>query len=51
VVGLVAFQQRHFTEWGPLMAGYTLATLPLVILFFFAVRYFVEGLTAGALKF
>lgn len=51
VVGLVAFQQRHFTEWGPLMAGYTLATLPLVILFFFTVRYFVEGLTSGALKF
>lgn len=50
VVGLVAFQQRHYTDWGPLMAGYTLAALPLVILFFFTVRYFVEGLTAGALK-
>src|SRR5437763_9432224 len=51
VVGLVAFQQRHYTDWGPLMAGYTLAALPLVILFFFTVRYFVQGLTAGALKF
>jgi ABC-type glycerol-3-phosphate transport system permease component len=50
VVGLVAFQQRHYTDWGPLMAGYTIGALPLVIVFFFAVRYFVEGLTAGALK-
>jgi ABC-type glycerol-3-phosphate transport system permease component len=50
VVGMVAFQQRHYTDWGPLMAGYTLGALPLVVLFFFSVRYFVQGLTAGALK-
>jgi len=50
VTGIVEFQARHFINWGPLMAGYTLAALPLVILFLFTVRYFMEGLMAGALK-
>ncbi len=36
---------------GRQMAGYTLATIPLLILFAFASRQFVEGLTSGALKF
>jgi ABC-type glycerol-3-phosphate transport system permease component len=50
VTGIVEFQARHFINWGPLMAGYTLAALPLVILFLFTVRYFMDGLMAGALK-
>jgi ABC-type glycerol-3-phosphate transport system permease component len=50
VVGLVVFQSRYYTNWGPLMAGYVVASVPLLILFFFTMRYFVEGLTAGALK-
>jgi ABC-type glycerol-3-phosphate transport system permease component len=50
VVGLVIFQGRFYTNWGPLMAGYTLASLPLLLLFFVGMRYFIEGLTAGALK-
>ncbi|HZS89960.1 MAG TPA: carbohydrate ABC transporter permease [Chloroflexota bacterium] len=50
VVGLVSFTGRHSTDWGLLMAGNILAALPLVVVFLFAVRYFVQGLTAGALK-
>ncbi len=50
VVGLVTFQGRFFTDWGPLMAGYTLASLPLLILFFLGMRAFMEGLTQGGLK-
>jgi ABC-type glycerol-3-phosphate transport system permease component len=50
VVGLVIFQGRFYTNWGPLMAGYTLASLPLLLLFLVGMRYFIEGLTAGALK-
>ena len=49
-IGLVAFQSRHTTDWGPLMAGYTLASLPLVILFALTTRTFIEGLTQGGLK-
>lgn len=36
---------------GQQMAGYTIATIPLLILFAFFSRQFVEGLTSGALKF
>jgi multiple sugar transport system permease protein len=50
VVGLVYFQQRSGTDWGPLMAGYTIAALPLLVVFAFTTRYFIEGLTVGALK-
>lgn len=49
-VGLVGLHGRYQTPWGELMAGYTLASLPVLILFFFTVRQFVAGLTSGALK-
>ena len=48
--GLVAFQGTHNTNYGPLMAGYVLASIPLLILFFVFMKYFVEGLTAGSAK-
>ncbi len=49
-IGLAFFQSEHITTYGPLMAGYVLASLPLLILFGIAVKSFVEGLTSGALK-
>jgi ABC-type glycerol-3-phosphate transport system permease component len=36
---------------GRQMAGYTIATIPLLIMFFFFSKQFIEGLTSGALKF
>jgi ABC-type glycerol-3-phosphate transport system permease component len=50
ILGLVNFQTRYMTEYGPQMAGYTLGALPLLVLFAFGMRQFVAGLTAGALK-
>jgi len=50
VLGLVAFQTRFSINYGPQMAGYTIAALPLLVLFAFGMRQFVAGLTAGALK-
>ena len=38
------------TDLGPQMAGYIVASLPLLILFLFGMRYYIRGLTAGALK-
>lgn len=35
---------------GPVFAAYMIAALPVLILFFFASKSFVEGLTAGAVK-
>jgi len=50
VVGLVGFEGRFTTNYGPLMAGYAIASIPLLILFFVAMRSFIEGLSQGALK-
>lgn len=49
-LGLYAFRARRTTEWGLMMAGATLTTMPLVILFFFAQRYFLEGIKMTGLK-
>ena len=49
-LGLYAFRSRRTTEWGLMMAGATLTTFPLVILFFFAQRYFLEGIKLTGLK-
>jgi ABC-type glycerol-3-phosphate transport system permease component len=47
---LIQFSSSFETDWGPLFAGYVLASIPLLIVFTFALRQFVSGLTAGALK-
>ena len=36
--------------WGPIMAGAVLSALPVVVLYFLAQRYMVQGLTAGSVK-
>ena len=36
--------------WGPLMAGAVLSSTPLVILYFVAQHFMVQGMTAGAVK-
>jgi len=37
-------------EWNELMAGAAIASVPTIIVYSFLERYFVEGLTAGAVK-
>jgi ABC-type glycerol-3-phosphate transport system permease component len=48
--GLQFFTNQLSTEYGPLLAGYILASLPLLLLFTFASRYYVAGLQAGSAK-
>ncbi len=50
VLGLYAFQRRHTTEWHLMMAAALATTAPLIVLFFVAQRYFVEGITLTGLK-
>ncbi len=46
-LGLQAYQSKEGgTDWHYLMAASTLVVLPVVILFFFTQRYFVEGIAA-----
>jgi len=50
-LGLQFFQSQHGgTEWHYLMAASTLVVLPVIVLFFFAQRYFVEGVSMTGLK-
>jgi ABC-type glycerol-3-phosphate transport system permease component len=49
-VGLMRLDGEYVKMWGELMATYTIAAIPLVVLFLFTIRFFVRGLTAGAVK-
>jgi len=49
-VGLRMFQGQYGTYFHLLMAASTVALLPVLILFFFAQRYFIEGITLTGLK-
>ena len=49
-VGLAGIIGQYQIDWGLLLAGATLTTLPVLILFALVGRHFVEGLTAGSVK-
>jgi multiple sugar transport system permease protein len=49
-LALRSLQSTVNTEWGALMAGSAIATIPLLILFVFCSRQLIAGLTAGAVK-
>jgi multiple sugar transport system permease protein len=49
-VGLTEFDSFDLIEFGPKFAAYVIASLPLVAMFLFGMRYFIRGMTAGALK-
>ncbi len=49
---LVSFssQWASLQQYGPMFAGYIIASIPLLILFMFTMRLFIEGLASGAIK-
>ncbi|WP_240951699.1 carbohydrate ABC transporter permease [Bacillus sp. RO2] len=49
-VGLASFKFQDATDYGAMMAGSMLAALPMFILFFALQRYFLQGITIGAVK-
>ena len=49
-LALRSLQSPVDTEWGALMTGSAIATLPLVVLFVLSSRQLISGLTAGAVK-
>lgn len=49
-IGLQAFLGRHGGEWNLLMAAATVITLPMLVLFFFAQRTFIQGITLTGMK-
>ena len=50
MVQLLRLAGEYVKFWGPLMAGYALASIPVIILFLFSMKLFVRGLTDGATK-
>jgi raffinose/stachyose/melibiose transport system permease protein len=49
-VGLSTFFGQYSTNWSLLFAGLSIAILPMLILYVFMSKYFIRGMTAGAIK-
>jgi len=49
-LGIAQFQDLYATQWPPLMAVVVMSTVPILILYIFFQRYFVEGLAAAGVK-
>ena len=49
-VALIYLDGEYVKQWGPIMATFLLASIPLIILFLFTMKLFVRGLSSGAVK-
>ena len=49
-VGLMRLDGAYLKQWGKLMAGYSLSSIPIIMLFIFTMRLFIRGMTEGAVK-
>lgn len=49
-VGLAAFRGQYRTQWDLMMAASTVVTMPIVVLFFFAQKRFIQGITLTGMK-
>lgn len=50
-VGLTQLQNNEgLTNWGPVMAGTVLTTIPMLVIFLLLQKHMIKGLTAGAVK-
>ncbi len=49
-IGLYAFFGQNDAAWGPLMAACVMFTIPAVLIFLIGQRFFIGGISAGALK-
>jgi multiple sugar transport system permease protein len=49
-LGVALLQSEFTTNYGSIMAGATLASLPMIIIFIAFQKYFTQGITMGAVK-
>ena len=49
-VGIRMFQQENGTEYTLIMAATTMSLIPIVLLYVFAQKYFIEGIAAAGVK-
>ncbi|MCP4385677.1 MAG: carbohydrate ABC transporter permease [Hyphomicrobiales bacterium] len=50
VVSYFLLSGQYQSDWGQLMAGALLVVLPIVVLFVFLQKHFIEGITGGSVK-
>ena len=48
--GMASLFGTYQSDWSMIFAGLTIASLPLIVLFLFASKHIIKGLTAGAVK-
>lgn len=49
-MGLDKFQGTYVTQWNQLMAGSLITMIPVLVLYIFAQRFFVEGIVMSGMK-
>lgn len=49
-VGMLGFFEQYSVNWPQFFAGLAIVTIPVVVLFTIAQRWFVQGMRAGAIK-
>src|SRR5699024_4985611 len=49
-VGISSFREEASTDWHLLMAGTTMAAVPMIVLFIIFQRYFVQGFASSGIK-
>jgi multiple sugar transport system permease protein len=49
-IGLKSYIGEHYTEWNLVMAASAVATIPIIIVYFFAQKQFIEGITMTGIK-
>jgi len=47
---LKAFRGRTNLKWGEIMAGSTVAVMPIILFYFFSQRFFIEGIALTGIK-
>jgi raffinose/stachyose/melibiose transport system permease protein len=50
MVQLIRMAGEYIKLWGPMMAGYAMASIPIIFLFIASMKLFVRGMTEGAVK-
>ena len=49
-IGLQMFTTQYKTQWALLMAASLLITLPVIVIYFFVQKRFIEGITFSGIK-
>jgi multiple sugar transport system permease protein len=49
-IGLQMFVGKVGTKWGMLMAASTVVTIPIIVLFFFTQKTFIQGIAMTGIK-